>query len=553
MEFSLMAELFQQLEKTSGRLEKTSIISDFISDTPVDLMPTVLLFLRGRVFPLWSEKELGMGDKLMIKVLSNITGASEIHVEDKIREKGDIGFAAEELLVNKTQTTLFTEELTVEKVHSNLTKLAELSGKKSRERKIGYISELLSMTKPLESRYVVRLVLEELRLGVGEGTVRDAIASVFNVDASLLERARSLRCDLGEVAKIARQEGDEGLRRVSMKPGRPIEVMLAQKAESIEDVLGKITPAAFEIKYDGARLQIHKMGDNIELFTRRLEKVTKQFPEIVSAARDNIKASTAIVEGELVAIQSKVDRNPRPFQDLSKRIRRKYRINDLVEQIPVEVNLFDIVLYEERELLGERFDDRRKLLEKIINKTDSFRLSEYLVTSNLKEADEFYQKAIKMGHEGVMVKNPGAPYQPGSRVGYMYKIKQVMETLDLAVVGATWGEGRRAHWMSSFLLALRDEDTGEFLSVGRMATGLTDKQFKEVTSLLKPLVVVESGKEIGIKPKVVLEVAYDEIQKSQTYESGYALRFPRLVRIRYDKGIKDVNTLSRLKDLITSH
>jgi len=548
-----MAELFQQLEKTSGRLEKTSIISDFISDTPVDLMPTVLLFLRGRVFPLWSEKELGMGDKLMIKVLSNITGASEIHVEDKIREKGDIGFAAEELLVNKTQTTLFTEELTVEKVHSNLTKLAELSGKKSRERKIGYISELLSMTKPLESRYVVRLVLEELRLGVGEGTVRDAIASVFNVDASLLERARSLRCDLGEVAKIARQEGDEGLRRVSMKPGRPIEVMLAQKAESIEDVLGKITPAAFEIKYDGARLQIHKMGDNIELFTRRLEKVTKQFPEIVSAARDNIKASTAIVEGELVAIQSKVDRNPRPFQDLSKRIRRKYRINDLVEQIPVEVNLFDIVLYEERELLGERFDDRRKLLEKIINKTDSFRLSEYLVTSNLKEADEFYQKAIKMGHEGVMVKNPGAPYQPGSRVGYMYKIKQVMETLDLAVVGATWGEGRRAHWMSSFLLALRDEDTGEFLSVGRMATGLTDKQFKEVTSLLKPLVVVESGKEIGIKPKVVLEVAYDEIQKSQTYESGYALRFPRLVRIRYDKGIKDVNTLSRLKDLITSH
>ncbi|MEA1925372.1 MAG: ATP-dependent DNA ligase [Candidatus Altiarchaeota archaeon] len=548
-----MAELFQQLEKTNGRLEKTSMISEFISETPVDLMPTVLLFLRGRIFPLWSEKEVGIGDKVMIKVLSNITGASEIRVENRIREKGDIGFAAEELLVNKTQTTLFTEELTVEKVYSNLTKLAELSGKKSRERKIGYISELLSMAEPLESRYIVRLVLEELRLGVGEGTVRDAIASVFNVDASLLERARSLRCDLGEVAKIARGKGDEGLRMVSMKPGRPIEAMLAQKAESIEWALGKFKPAAFEIKYDGARLQIHKMEDNIELFTRRLERVTKQFPEIVSAARDNIKASTAIVEGELVAIQSRVDRNPRPFQDLSKRIKRKYGINDLVKQIPVEINLFDILLYNERDLLDEQFDDRRGLLEEVVNKTDNFRVSEYIVTSNLKEADEFYQKAIKMGHEGVMVKNPKAPYQPGSRVGFMYKIKQVMETLDLVVVGATWGEGRRAHWMGSFLLALGEGEVGDFLTVGRMGTGLTDEQFKEVTSLLKPLIVVESGKEIKIKPKIVLEVAYDEIQKSQTYESGYALRFPRLVRIRYDKGLGDVNTLSRLEDLITSH
>ncbi len=547
-----MAELFQQLEKTSGRLEKTSMISDFISKTPVDLMPTVLLFLRGRVFPLWSEKEMGIGDKLMIKVLSNITGASEIKVEERIREKGDIGLAAEEILVNKTQTTLFTQKLTVEKVHYNLKKLAELSGKKSREKKMGYISELLSMTEPLESRYIVRLILEELRLGVGEGTVRDAIASVFNVDASLLDRARSLRCDLGEVAKIARLEGDEGLRRVSMKPGRPIEVMLAQKAGSIEEILEKFKTSAFEIKYDGARLQIHKVGDNVELFTRRLERVTKQFPEIVSAARDNIKASTAVVVGELVAIQSREDRNTRPFQDLSKRIRRKHEIKDLVERIPVEVNLFDIVLINERDLLGERLVDRRKILEKNVKKTDNFRVSEYLVTSDPKEAKDFYQKAIDMGHEGVMVKNPKAPYQPGSRVGFMYKIKQVMETLDLVVVGATWGEGRRAHWMSSFLLALRDGDTGEFFTVGRMATGLTDEQFKEVTSLLKPLIVVESGKEIEIKPKVVLEVAYDEIQKSPTYESGYALRFPRLVRIRYDKGIRDVNTLSRLNDLITS-
>lgn len=428
--------------------------------------------------------------------------------------------------------------------------MAELTGKKSQDKKLSYISELLSSAEPIESRYLVRLILEELRLGVGEGIVRDAIASAFNVDAVLLERARSLTSDLGEVAKIARLDGNEGLRRVSIKPGRPIEVMLAQKAEGIEDVLEKFRPAIFEIKYDGARIQIHKDNDKVLLFTRRLENVTRQFPEIVDSAKKNIKVKSAVVEGELVAIKSRDDRKPRPFQDLSRRIKRKYGIREMMDEIPVEVNLFDVVFCEGENKINDRFIERRKLLEKIVKKSDNFRLSELIITKNVEKANDFYQMAIGMGHEGVMAKNPDAPYQPGSRVGYMYKIKPVMETLDLVIVGATWGEGRRAHWMASFLLALMDDDTGRLLSVGRMGTGFTDKQFEEMTSLLKPKIISESGREIKLKPEIVVEVAYEEIQKSPTYESGYALRFPRLVRIRYDKGVDDIDTIKRLEELI---
>ena len=548
MFFSRLAQLFELLEKTSSRLEMTSMISDFISETPNELLPTVLLFLRGRVFPLWSEKELGIGDKLMIKAISGITSSSELEVEENIRIKGDIGLAAEELLLKKTQTTLFTEKLTVEKVHTNLVKLADLSGKKSQERNI---SEMLSMGEPLEGRYLVRLILEQLRLGVGEGTVRDAIASVFDVDADLVERGRSLRCDLGEVAMIARIDGNKGLKEISMEPGRPIEVMLAQKAENIDEVLKKSNPSVFEIKYDGIRVQIHKGGDGIFLYTRRLENVTKQFPEIVSVAKEKIKSKSAIVEGELVAILSREDRHPRPFQNLSKRIKRKYRITELVEQIPVEVNLFDILYLDGRDLSGEGFLRRRKLLENVVEGVDNFRLSEYIISGDASEADVFYRKAIELGHEGIMAKNPDAPYQAGSRVGYMYKLKHVMETLDLVVVGATWGEGRRAHWMSSFLLALLDRDSGDYLTVGRMATGLSDEQFREITSLLKPLVLNQVGKEVEIKPEVVLEVAYNEIQESSKYGSGFALRFPRLVRIRYDKGVDDADSLERLRNLIS--
>lgn len=550
MEFSILTGVYQKLEKTSSRLEMTDIVSKFLTEVPDDHIPVILLFLRGRLFPLWSGKELGVGGKMMIRAISAISGATEREVEDRIREKGDTGLAAEELLVNKTQTTLFTEKLTVMRVYENLNKLVSITGKGAQEKKIGYITELLSSAEPVEARYISRLILEELRLGVGEGIVRDAISQSFDVDPKLVERAYSLCSDLGDVARIAKEKGNKGLKGIEIKPGRPIEVMLAQKAENMEDAIGKFEKSALEIKYDGARIQIHKNKNEIWLFTRRLENVTKQFPEIVKCARENITADSVIVEGELVAIMSREDRHPRPFQDLSRRIKRKYEILEMTKKIPVEINLFDLVFCEGKNKIEERFEDRRNLLERIINETETLRLAKQLITKKLKDADKFYKEALDLGHEGIMVKNLDAPYQPGSRVGYMYKVKPIMETLDLVIVGATWGEGRRANWLASFLLAVLDRDTNELLTMGRMGTGFTDEEFEEMTELLREDISEQIGKDVKLKPKIVVEVAYEEIQRSPTYTSGYALRFPRLVRIRNDKGVMDADTLERVENLL---
>ena len=550
MDYIELTGVYQKLDETSSRLEMTSIVADFLTKIPKEDLRIILLFLRGRVFPAWSDKELGIGHKTVIKAISTVSGIPVNKVEDKIRETGDPGIAAEQLLVNKPQTTLFTEKLTINKVYENLDKLTSLTGKGSLDKKIAYISELLSFSQPIESRYLIRTLQEKLRLGVGEGIVRDAIAQSFNVDPTLVEKAYSMNPDLGEVAETARSGGNEALKKVNLKTGRPMRVMLAQRIAGIPEVLDKFKTIAFEIKYDGARIQIHKKGDEIKLFTRRLEDVTKQFPEIVESARRNINADSAIVEGEMVAIKSLKDRHPRPFQDLSRRIKRKYDIPEIMKKIPVEINLFDLVFHEGVNKIDEEFRVRRNLLEGIISETDSFKLAEQCITSNLEEADKFYKHALDLGHEGVMAKNLDAPYQPGSRVGYMYKIKPVMETLDLVVTGAMWGEGRRAHWFGSFLLAALNQDTGELLTIGRMGTGLTDEEFINMTQLLKDHILNQEGKEVTLKPVIVVEVAYEEIQKSPTYESGYALRFPRLVRIREDKGVDDADTIARVEEIL---
>lgn len=550
MDFKDLADVCSILDDKSGRIEMADIIAGFLSKIPAENLPVVCQFIRGEVFPIWRGIELGIAGKLMVKSLSTVSGLKEDDIEKLIKDTGDTGLVAEQILVKKSQTTLFAEPLTVEKVYENVSKAALLEGKGAQEKKMSYIQELLSNSTPLESRYLVRLILGELRLGVGDGIIRDAIAKAFNVDAALVEQAYNFTSDLGEVAKTAKEGGDQRLKTVTLKPMRPIKVMLAQKAEGIGDVLSGLKTAAFEVKYDGARVQIHKEDERVELYTRRLENVTKQFPEIVKSSLKDIQARQAIVEGEVVAIKSLEDRRPRPFQDLSRRIKRKYEISEMVRKIPVEVNLFDIIYLNGESIIEKPFVERRKLLEGVISATEFFRLSEQLVTDDEDNAEDFYEHALSMGHEGVMIKNLNAPYQPGSRVGYMYKLKPVMESLDLIITGATWGEGRRAHWLASFMLSVYDPSRGEFLEIGRLGTGLTDQQFSEMTSLLKPLVTEEKGQEVRIKPKVVVEVAYEEIQHSTTYSSGYALRFPRLVRARGDKGPLDADTMERIEELM---
>jgi len=534
----------------SGRLDMTDVVADFLKQTDEYLLPTICRFLQGKIFPPWSEQELGIAEKLAVKCISTVSGKTEREIEDRIRETGDLGLAAGEILSTKKQTTLYSRTLDVEDVEHSLIKLATLSGKGSQDKKIAYINELLSSAEGVEAKYIVRLILGELRLGVGDGIVRDAIVKAFSVPVEEVERAYYLTSDLGEVARIVKASGERGLKEVAMKPGQPIKVMLAQKKQSIREAVEDLGEAAYEIKYDGARVQIHKNKGEVTLFTRRLENVTRQFPEIVAAATENLKADAAIIEGEIVAIQMLGDRTPRPFQDLSRRIKRKYNIPEIQKRIPAEINLFDVLYVNGESKLSTPYIERRKLLKAMVNETTTFRLAEQVVTKSKAKAEEFYNHALKMKHEGVMAKVLAAPYQPGSRVGFMYKVKPIMETLDLVVVGATWGEGRRANWLGSYLLAVYDPTTGEFQTIGRMATGISDQQLEEYTEFFKPSIIKEEGKELTIRPNVVFEVAYEEIQKSPTYTSGYALRFPRLVRLRDDKGPQDADTPERVEEIL---
>jgi len=546
MDYKTLVELYEKLGATTKKLEKIEIIANFIKNLKKNELKFVIPLIQGKIFSESEEEELGIANNLVVLALTKL-GFSKEEILEKFKEKGDLGLVAQELVRSKRQITLFKKNLTVEQVYSSIREIAKLTGKNSQEKKLNIILELVNSSSPLEACYAIRIILGELRLGIAEGIVRDAIAQAFNVEKDLVERAYNLTTDFSEVAIIAKEKGNNGLKEVKLEIGKPTKVMLAEKAENLEKALEDAKEPTIEFKYDGMRTLIQKEKDKIWLFTRRLENITKQFPDLVELCKNRIKVEKAILEGETIGIKN---RKAIPFQELSKRIHRKYEINKMVNEIPIQINLFDCLLVDNEQLINKPFNYRRKKLEEIIEPINGkFQLAEQMRTKDLKKAEEFYHRALNSGQEGVMVKNLNAPYQPGKRVGYMYKVKPEKESLDLVIVGAEWGQGRRATWLASFILAVRDEETGELLEIGKMGTGLTDEQFKEMTSRLRPLIEFEKDNIVHIKPKIVVEVGYQELQKSTNYKSGFALRFPKLIRIRDDKGVDEADTLERIKKL----
>jgi len=557
MLYSELAEVYEKLESTPSKLGKTAIISNLLKTAPPDLLPKIILLLQGRVFPFWAEAELGVANQLMIRAIVKATGVREDQVLKKLKETGDLGESAEALVEKKVQRALAAEELTVAKVFSTLQKIAGQAGAGSQERKLSLIAELLTSSKPKEAKYVVKTVLEELRVGVAAGIVRDAIAKTFDIDVDEVERAWQLNQDYGELAALLRKFGKAGLKKVRIEIGRPIGMLLAEKAPSLEAALKEFERPAVEIKYDGMRALIEKKGEAIWVYTRRLENVTKQFPDIVDLVRKAVRAKDCIIEGEAIGIDPKSGK-PLPFQRLSERIHRKYDIEKMAKEIPIQLNLFDMVFLDGRKLFDEPLARRRAALEKIVKPvTGKIQLAEQLVTKDLSKAEAFYKKALDAGQEGVIVKNLDAKYVPGRRVaGGWLKVKPTLETLDVCVVGATWGTGRRAGWLGSYILGVRDPTTGQFLECGMLGTGVKEKKtgpedvtFADLTKALKPSIEFEKGGYVKIKPKLVIEVAAEEIQKSPNYASGYALRFPRFVRLRPDKSPEEADTVERLRTL----
>lgn len=570
MNYSTLCETYHDVESTSKRLEKTAHIAQLLKQASPEDLSRVVLLLQGRVFAAADKQTLGVSSKLTLKALARVTGASTQELEKSWSTTGDLGVVAEQRVDNRTQQTLFSTHLTVQHVYTQLKRLAQTEGKNSVDTKLKLLSELLSNSTPQEAKYLTRTVLEELRIGIATQTLRDAITLAFlpdkagitngeitdretyNATTAIIQSAYDKTNDFTTVA-LAATKGIDALKKITLTVNTPLKVMLGVRGTLSGAFETFNKPILLQYKYDGFRVQIHKQGDNIRVFTRRLEDVTEQFPDIVARAKNNIRAHNAIIDAEAIGIDPETN-TYKPFQEISQRIRRKYGIQEMAEKLPVDVRCFDVMLTDDQEHLGKPLSERYELLQTIITEEELFGIAHTLITDDQAQAQEFYDQAINTGEEGVFAKHLESVYQPGTRVGNWMKIKHTMEPLDLVIVSAEWGEGKRSGWLTSFTIACQDEN-GELKETGKVATGLKEREeegfsFKEMTELLTPLIEFEQGRYVKVQPKIVVEVAYDEIQQSPTYESGYALRFPRILRNRTDdKTPDDVTTTDYLNAL----
>lgn len=543
--FISFAELCQQVESVSGSLEKIDLASAFLGKLDEAELAVASNFIMGVVFAPSTDLVLGVGPSILYEALTRACGCPGEQISDMLRATGDPGLVAAGV-VEKRRPLGFAaflggETLSISDVYSRFLAVAKASGKKSQDAKIKNLQFLFSQATPLEARYIARLAIEDMRIGIGEGGARDAIAKAFSRSAEDVERSYNLTNDMGLVAVSARKGK---LSELGVMLNHPIKMMLAQLSEGIPAALQELGTAAVEWKYDGARVQIHKDGQKVRIFTRRLENVTASLPEIVSAAKTRVRARKAILDGEAVAMGK--DGRPVAFQQILKRFRRKYDVEKLAAQIPLRLFLFDIIYLEGRSVVDLPLTERRKLLQEI---ADPDLLADQVLSGDAKEVEKIYREALEAGHEGLMLKNPSSVYAPGKRGKNWLKIKPVMETLDLVVIGAKWGEGRRASFLGSYRLGCLETETGRILDVGWVATGLTDETLSDLTEMFRDMIVVEKGMEVELKPAVIFEVAYEEIQKSPNYSSGYALRFPRLVTVRDDKSLEEADTLERVTSL----
>lgn len=547
MKYQELVNVYEALGATTKRLEKTDILADFLMKVEEEDLEKITLMALGSVFPSWSEEEQGIGDKLVMKAVGDAVGVSVDVVEDAIRDEGDIGAAAEKLYAKKAQMTFFSQPLTVAFVYSQLRKLATITGSRSTARKISNILELLSSASGKEAKYICRTILEELRIGVGEGIIRDAISQAFDVDKAVAERAHMLTNDLGLVAKVAKTEGEDGLKKLTLIPGRPVKPMLAQLSEGIDISIEEMGCALCETKYDGFRIQLHKNGDEITLFTRRLENVTHAFPDAVDFIRRGFPDEDFIAEGEIVGFR---DNKPLPFQTVLQRVRRKYDINDAMKNVPIKIFLYDLLYFKES-VVDEPIIKRREILENAVDSSiDELNLSDLVKVGpdNIDDAVELFNKSIAGGHEGIMIKNCSEPYIPGIRGKKMLKFKAEPETLDAVIVGGTKGIGKRGEFIGSYELALRDE-YGDLLTITKIGSGFSDDDLENLTKQMKEIIISEKGTHITVQPKIVLEIKYSEIVESPEYPAGYSLRFPIVKSIRNDKGVEDIDTIERLESM----
>jgi DNA ligase-1 len=513
--FGDFARLCERLGSTSKKIEKIAVLENFLASLNEDELSTAALFILGKPFPDHDPRTLDVSWNTLQRVLEQV----------KEREKS-------------------TRPLTIRDVSDIFSEIALITGKGSRKRIKEMLTSLFNRASSLEREYLAKIIFGEMRIGVAEGLLLEGIAKAAGVSKDLVRRANMYLGNPGEVAKLALQEGEKGLNQIRLQLFRPVQPMLAELANDLSMVLqGHGGKTSFEFKFDGARVQIHKDKDTVKIYSRHLSDVTASLPDLVEVIQKGFKAESAILEGEVVAV-GKNDR-PRPFQELMRRFRRVHDIQRIKKEVPIKLYIFDLLYLNGDPLIDMPYLKRWQDLTKISRPN---LLVDRLITADENEAEKFLQIALDSGHEGLMAKKLDSSYSPGARGKKWFKIKPA-ETLDLVIVAADWGSGRRTGWLSNYHLAARDLSSGEFLVLGKTFKGLTDEQFKWMTSKLLSLKRNENQYTVYVKPEVVVEVAYNEIQRSPHYKSEFALRFARIKRIREDKTPGQTDSIDRVRTL----
>src|SRR3989344_5777497 len=566
MDFQKLVDVYEELERTSSGNALREILSTFFKTVPKEDIAMISYLTLGQITSEYESVVLGMAEKMVLKAIASASGNDIAKVQKIMQETGDVGLTAEKVLQKKPRTLVPVGKLTVQELFDTLQKIADASGTGSQDRKTNLLVSLLQKASPQGAKYISRIVLGTLRMGVGDMTVLDALAIAFTGEKKnkeYLEKAYNICPDVGVVAETIAHKGLKGLEKIDVHVGRPIKMMLAQRVKSWEEIQKKMPgKVAAEGKYDGERVQAHRdKKGRISLFSRRLENITDQFPDLVEYLQKQITAKEYVIEGEVIAVDEKG--KLLPFQTLMQR-RRKYDVEEYVQKIPVQIKLFDLLFVNGESYIHEPYEKRIAQLATIVKKSKHVVLADQLISDDHTEINRFFQNMVKEGDEGIMIKNLEGEYQAGTRGWNWIKwkkeyVKEMVDTFDLVVVGAFHGRGRRSGTYGALLCAAYNKKKDQFETVCKLGTGLTDEMLTELPKMLakykvntKParvMVKKEMEPDVWFDPKVVVEVLAAEITKSPFHALGLALRFPRFIRYREDKNAEQATTTKEIQEM----
>ncbi|HKZ64499.1 MAG TPA: ATP-dependent DNA ligase [Thermoplasmata archaeon] len=571
MEYATLVSFYERIESTTKRLEMTDLLVQLFRHVPPEEIKEVVYLTEGGIAPDYAGIELGLADKLAIRVLAQVTGLESTVVQTIAKERGDLGLVAEMAIAERRQAAIAPgEPLTIRKVFDNLLAIAQASGEGSQQAKIDRLAELLGEAAPNEAKYIVRTVVGKMRLGIADRTILDALAATFATKEQKegVERAYNTCSDLGEVAHVLATRGIDGLAAVRLQVGRPILSMLCERIPTLKETFERLGRCAFEYKYDGLRMQVHVSNGAVQIFSRRLENITAQFPEIVAAIPPAFTAGDGIIEGEGVPVDPNTG-DFLPFQEVSRRRGRKFDLEKMAADFPVTLFLFDCLLRNGEDLTTRPYEERRQLLHGIVRTNDRVKLGHQIVTDDEAAAERFFQEAIQQGCEGLVAKALDSAYEAGAR-GYKWvKLKRdyqaaMTDTVDLVVVGGLAGRGKRAGMWGALLCAAYAKDADQFQTVCKLGTGFTDEMLASFADRFGPHRLehrharADSAMEADawFAPAVVMEVLGSEITLSPVHTaargavregSGLAIRFPRFTgRWRDDKKPEDATTVEEI-------